>query len=71
AKRVEDKEKYVKQYNYDTFSVSKLQLCFTRGINIIKLYYMENGLQIASKKFDEIEKIFLLEFIDNDENYLL
>ncbi|GBC18582.2 hypothetical protein GLOIN_2v1769896 [Rhizophagus irregularis DAOM 181602=DAOM 197198] len=43
AKRVEDKEKYVKQYNYDTFSVSKLQLCFTRGINIIKLYYMENG----------------------------
>ncbi|RGB23906.1 hypothetical protein C1646_805619 [Rhizophagus diaphanus] len=71
AKRVEDKEKYVKQYNYDTFSVSKLQLCFTRGINIIKLYYMENGLQIASKKFDEIEKIFLLEFIDNDEKLLI
>ena len=39
AKRVEDKDEHVKQYNYDNFynfSVSKLQLCFTRGINVIK-----------------------------------
>jgi len=40
AKRVEDKNGCVKQYNYDNFdnfdnfSVSKLLLCFTRGINI-------------------------------------
>ncbi len=44
AKRAEDKDEHVKQYNYDqynydnfyNFSVSKLLLCFTRGINIIK-----------------------------------
>ena len=39
AKRVEDKDEHVKQYNYvnfDNFSVSKLLLCFTRGINCIK-----------------------------------
>ncbi|GES94214.1 hypothetical protein GLOIN_2v1475229 [Rhizophagus clarus] len=69
--RVEDKGKFVKQYYYDTFSVSKLQLCFTRGINIVKLYYMENGLEVASKKFDEIEKIILLEFIYSDEKLLI
>ena len=36
AKRVEDKNIYENKYNYDTFSVGRLQLCFTRGINIIK-----------------------------------
>ncbi|CAB5389570.1 unnamed protein product [Rhizophagus irregularis] len=49
----------------------RLQLCFTRGINIIKLYYIENGLQIALKKFDEIEQIYSLEFIENDEKLLI
>jgi hypothetical protein len=32
---------------------------------------MENGLQVVSKKFDEIEKIHLLEFIDGDKNLLI
>src|ERR1051325_11300606 len=32
---------------------------------------MENGLQVASKKFDEIEEINSLEFIDNDEKLLV
>src|SRR6266498_2881074 len=32
---------------------------------------MENGLQIASKKFDEIRKIYLLEFIDSDEKLII
>lgn len=36
AKRVEDKNKFVKQYNFDTFAVSRLQLCFTRGIRYIR-----------------------------------
>ncbi|RIA86306.1 hypothetical protein C1645_340202 [Glomus cerebriforme] len=71
AKRVENKDWFVNQYNYDTFSVSRLQLCFTRGVKFIKLFYMENGLQIASKKFDEIEKIYVLEFIDSDEKLLI
>ncbi|PKK78312.1 hypothetical protein RhiirC2_730171, partial [Rhizophagus irregularis] len=52
AKSVENKDKFINQYYYDTFSVGKIQLCFTRGINNVKLYYMENGLQIISKEFD-------------------
>jgi hypothetical protein len=32
---------------------------------------MENGLEIVSKKFDEIEKIYSLEFINNDEKLLI
>ncbi|GBC09477.1 hypothetical protein RclHR1_00890013 [Rhizophagus clarus] len=71
AKRVENKDKFVKQYNYDTFSVSRLQLCFTRGIKYIRLFYMENGLQVASRNFDEIEKIHSLEFVDSDEKLLI
>ena len=32
---------------------------------------MENGLQIASKEFDDIEEIYSLEFIDSDEKLLV
>lgn len=32
---------------------------------------MENGLQIALKIFNEIERILLLEFIDSDEKLLI
>ncbi|RGB41636.1 hypothetical protein C1646_751929 [Rhizophagus diaphanus] len=71
AKSVENKDKFINQYYYDTFSVGKIQLCFTRGINNVKLYYMENGLQITSKEFDGIEKIHLLEFIDSDDKILI
>ncbi|GBB86552.1 hypothetical protein RclHR1_12990001 [Rhizophagus clarus] len=71
AKRVENKEKFVKQYNYDTFSVSRLQLCFTRGVKYIRLFYLENGLQVASRYFDEIETIYSLEFINSDEKLLI
>jgi hypothetical protein len=37
----------------------------------IRLYYIENGLQVATKKFDKIEQIYLLEFIENDEKLLI
>src|SRR6266536_1601737 len=37
----------------------------------IRLYYMENGLKIATKTFSEIEKIYLLEFINSDEKLLI
>uniref|UniRef100_U9SUV0 Ion transport domain-containing protein n=1 Tax=Rhizophagus irregularis (strain DAOM 181602 / DAOM 197198 / MUCL 43194) TaxID=747089 RepID=U9SUV0_RHIID len=64
-------ENIVNQYNnYETFSVSRLQLCFTQ-VNIVNLFQMENGLQIASKKFNEIERIYLLEFIDGDDRLLI
>jgi hypothetical protein len=37
-----------------------------------RLYLVENGLQIAAKNFeDKIEKINLLEFINNDETLLV
>ncbi|PKY33126.1 hypothetical protein RhiirB3_451804 [Rhizophagus irregularis] len=57
-------------YNDYFFSVSRLQLCFTQ-VNIVKLFYIENGLEIASKKFEELEKIYLLEFIDSDKKLLI
>ncbi|PKY30536.1 hypothetical protein RhiirB3_531106 [Rhizophagus irregularis] len=69
-KRVE-KDKHGRKFNRNTFSVSKLQICFTRGINSVKLYLMENGLEVVSKKFGEIEKIHSLEFIDSDEKLLI
>ncbi|PKY51632.1 hypothetical protein RhiirA4_546667 [Rhizophagus irregularis] len=70
-KRVERKDKRVRNFNCNTFSVSKLQICFTRGLSSIKLYFMENGLEVVSKKFDELEKIHSLEFIDSDEKLLI
>ncbi|PKB99454.1 hypothetical protein RhiirA5_429665 [Rhizophagus irregularis] len=70
AKRFE-KENELFNFNYTIFTISSLQLCFTQGNNIIKLYCMENGLQVASKKFNEIERIHLLEFIDSDETLLV
>jgi hypothetical protein len=36
AKKVEDKDGNVKQYKNNNFSVSKLQLCYTRGNNSIR-----------------------------------
>ncbi|EXX61209.1 hypothetical protein RirG_173230 [Rhizophagus irregularis DAOM 197198w] len=70
-KRVEKKDKHVRRFNHNTFSVSKLQLCFTRGLSSVKLFIMENGLEIASKKFDELDKIYSLEFIYSDEKLLI
>ncbi|PKY60223.1 hypothetical protein RhiirA4_483690, partial [Rhizophagus irregularis] len=35
------------------------------------LFHIENGLEIASKKFKELEKIYLLEFIDNDKKLFI
>jgi hypothetical protein len=35
------------------------------------LHYIESGLQIASKTFKELERIYSLEFIDSDEKLLL
>ncbi|RIA86143.1 hypothetical protein C1645_829709 [Glomus cerebriforme] len=84
-RRVETKDKHIRQYNNNTFSISKqkLQFVFTRGLRSIKMYFMENGLEVASKKFDKIykidktdemckiEKIHLLEFIESDERLLI
>ena len=37
AKSVENKDKFINQYYYyDTFSVGRTQLCFTRGTNSVK-----------------------------------
>jgi hypothetical protein len=51
-----------------TFECNHLRMSL---INFIRLYYMENGLQVASKKFDEIKRIHLLEFVDSDEKLLI
>ncbi|GES84536.1 hypothetical protein GLOIN_2v1769895 [Rhizophagus clarus] len=69
AKKVEKRDEIINdEYIY---SISNLQLCFSQGNNIIRLYYRENGLQIASKEFYEIEKILTLEFFDNDDKLLI
>ncbi|PKK72928.1 hypothetical protein RhiirC2_776630 [Rhizophagus irregularis] len=72
VKKCEEKDEPIKQQLYsDKFSVSRLHLCYTQGINIIDLFYMENGLRITTKKFDKIKQIYLLEFIDSDEKLFI
>ncbi|RGB26315.1 hypothetical protein C1646_770594 [Rhizophagus diaphanus] len=72
AKKCENKDEPIKQQLYsDKFSVSRLHLCYTQGINIINLFYMENGLKITTKKFDELKQIYLLEFIDSDKKLFI
>ncbi|GES94212.1 hypothetical protein GLOIN_2v1769896 [Rhizophagus clarus] len=69
AKIVEKMDEFIND-NY-VFSINNLQLCISQGNNIIRLYYRENGLQIVSKEFCEIEKILTLEFFDNDDKLLI
>ncbi|CAG8460788.1 5186_t:CDS:2 [Rhizophagus irregularis] len=77
AKRIRKEDElynFVKKHDYNIFNrftIGKLHFCFTQGNNTIKLYCMENGLQVVSKKFYEIEKIHLLEFIDCDKKLLI
>ncbi|GBB90169.1 hypothetical protein RclHR1_17030002 [Rhizophagus clarus] len=74
AKRVKKEDElhnFVEKKNYNCFTISRLHLCYTQGNNIIKLYCMENGLQVVSKKFEEVERIHLLEFIDGDKKLLI
>ncbi|PKY56958.1 hypothetical protein RhiirA4_448878 [Rhizophagus irregularis] len=73
TKRVENSQNKLIFSNRNIFSVSKnkLYLCFTRGIQSVKLYFLENGLESISKKFDDIEKIYSLEFIENDRKLLV
>ena len=35
AKRIENKDKYVRKFHHNTFSVSKYLFCFSQGINYI------------------------------------
>ncbi|CAB4429799.1 unnamed protein product [Rhizophagus irregularis] len=77
AKRIRKEDElynFVKKHDYNIFNrftIGKLHFCFTQGNNTIKLYCMENGLQVVSKKFDEIEKIHLLEFFGCDKKLLI
>ncbi|PKY63294.1 hypothetical protein RhiirA4_491719, partial [Rhizophagus irregularis] len=65
--------KLTRKYNRNIFSVSKnkLYLCFTRGIQSVKLYFLENGLESISKKIDDIENTYSLEFIENDRKFVI
>ncbi|GBC10383.1 hypothetical protein RclHR1_09590006 [Rhizophagus clarus] len=75
AKIVKNKDRHIKKYDnkHDfTISKNKLLLCYTRGFHAVKLYLVENGLQIAAKNFEnEIEKINLVELVNNDETLLI
>ncbi|PKY54861.1 hypothetical protein RhiirA4_427076 [Rhizophagus irregularis] len=44
---------------------------YSCGDNIIALYLMENGLEIVSKKFNNIYKIVFLEFIEKDKKLFI
>ncbi|RGB40307.1 hypothetical protein C1646_663951 [Rhizophagus diaphanus] len=46
-------------------------LAYSYGKNTIAIYLMENGLEVVSKKFDNIFKIKLLEFIKKDEKLFI
>ncbi|UZO03591.1 uncharacterized protein OCT59_023995 [Rhizophagus irregularis] len=66
-------DKLIRKYNRNNFSISKNKqlFCFTRELQSVKLYFMENGLEATSKKFDSIEKIHLLEFIEEDKKLVV
>ncbi|PKY26856.1 hypothetical protein RhiirB3_477078 [Rhizophagus irregularis] len=44
---------------------------YSYGDKIITLYLMENGLEVVSKKFDNIYKIKFLEFIEKDKKLFI
>ncbi|CAB4436753.1 unnamed protein product [Rhizophagus irregularis] len=44
---------------------------YSYGDNIIALYLMESGLEVVSKKFDNIYKIKFLEFIEKDKKLFI
>ncbi|PKY19714.1 hypothetical protein RhiirB3_432829 [Rhizophagus irregularis] len=44
---------------------------YSYGDNIIALYLMESGLEVVSKKFDNIYKIKFLEFIEEDKKLFI
>jgi hypothetical protein len=39
--------------------------------NVITIYLMESGLEVVSKKFDNVNKIRFLEFIDKDRLFII
>ncbi|GBB88710.1 hypothetical protein RclHR1_15290001 [Rhizophagus clarus] len=75
AKTVKNKNRHIKKYdnkNDFTISQNKLLLCYTQGYHTVKLFLVENGLRIAAKNFeDKIEKINLVELVNNDETLLI
>ncbi|GBC02299.1 hypothetical protein RclHR1_04550006 [Rhizophagus clarus] len=44
---------------------------YSNNDNIITLYLIENGLEVVSKKFDNINKIKFLEFIEKDKKLFI
>ncbi|CAG8644699.1 3160_t:CDS:2, partial [Funneliformis mosseae] len=62
-----------KKFARPIFSISKNKylLMFSRGIETILIFYIENGLEIARKSFGKGTKIMFGEFINGDEGLLL
>ncbi|CAI2181778.1 17756_t:CDS:10 [Funneliformis geosporum] len=74
SNRVETEHVQLKEYHKNHFLISgqKLQFCFTKGHYSVSLYLMENGLEILEKKFNDlIDRIYSMEFIDNDKKLLI
>ncbi|CAG8575470.1 696_t:CDS:10 [Funneliformis caledonium] len=65
---VDDNENYKKVYSIDK---QKLQICFSLGPQTIGIFLLEHGSEIAIRKFEEINNIQLIEFINSDEKLLL
>ncbi|CAB5365034.1 unnamed protein product [Rhizophagus irregularis] len=70
AKRFE-KENELFNFNYTIFTISSLQLCFTQGNNIIKLYCMENGESPKEDKDPEELDNFPMDIIKNIDTSLV
>ncbi|CAI2171670.1 19816_t:CDS:10 [Funneliformis geosporum] len=49
----------------------KTFLAYCRGANSITIYLMENSLEISTQCFPHIERILLLDFINEDESLLI
>ncbi|RIA89799.1 hypothetical protein C1645_824254 [Glomus cerebriforme] len=64
---------FYKKFSKPILSISRnrLLLMFSNGIDSVLLFYIESGLEIASKDFGKDVKIIFGEFIKNDKELLL
>ncbi|CAB4379736.1 unnamed protein product [Rhizophagus irregularis] len=54
-----------------SISTDSRLFAYSYGDNIITIYLMESGLEVVSKKFNDICEIIFLEFIDDDKKLFI
>ncbi|CAG8697959.1 2832_t:CDS:10 [Rhizophagus irregularis] len=61
----------IELYDVNNLQLINVLFAYSYGDNIITIYLMESGLEVVSKKFDNIFKIKFLEFIEKDKKLFI